>query len=368
MQARNKGAKRNFCRSLMSIATALVMVLLSLAPGVQVQAANTAAVGTTTTFDEYLIMGSDANVPNVTFTFTVTPGAAADATATSPRIEAGIGTPTAGTAVFGPTNNTYTTVQDNDSVTLGTNEKYAKQTVTVDFTGISFPAPGIYRYVVTEAFDPVNGVAADASATRTLDVHVRYAEGSETELTISYYEMRNGEKKSAGFTHEYSTNNLTLKKVVTGNQGDRNKQFTFTVTLTAQAGNQYKVVQGNDVSSLTVGEQGTVTGTFQIKHNETVEILGLAVGDTFTISENDYTTESYTTTYTVNGGDSVTGCDLDATQMGDTAMEIVFTNHRQGTVPTGILMEAEPYLILGAVVLAALAVLIVSGKKRHARG
>ena len=43
---------------------------------------------------------------------------------------------------------------------------------------------------------------------------------------------------------------------------------------------------------------------------------------------------------------------------------VIFTNDKQGTVPTGILLETAPYLILGAVVVAGLVVLFATRRRR----
>ena len=43
---------------------------------------------------------------------------------------------------------------------------------------------------------------------------------------------------------------------------------------------------------------------------------------------------------------------------------VTFTNDKQGTVPTGILLETAPYLILGAVVVAGLVVLFATRRRR----
>ena len=43
---------------------------------------------------------------------------------------------------------------------------------------------------------------------------------------------------------------------------------------------------------------------------------------------------------------------------------VTFTNHKEGAVPTGILLETAPYLILGAVVVAGLVVLFATRRRR----
>lgn len=360
-------------KRILSVAVALLMSLVCLIPGSPIQAAST---NTTTTFDKYLVLNQDANVPNVTFTFSIAAGAALDATSTTPRIEAGIGTPVIGSATFGPTDTTYTTVQSGDTATLNSGEQYAKKTVSVDFSNISFTEPGIFRYIITEGASTASGIANDAESTRTLDVYVGYSESADGTLDIMGYVLHKGSDaipdaadKDKGFQNTYSTKNLTLKKVVTGNQGDRNKEFNFTVTISgATVGNRYTVVPSKtgDPTQLTVGANGSVSGNFHIKHNETVVIQGLAPNDQFAISEADYSSAGYSTSYQINGGTQNTGKQTAATNMGNTAQTVVFTNHRASSVATGVLMDFTPYLLLGVVALAGSVMLIVFSKKRRA--
>lgn len=59
---------------------------------------------------------------------------------------------------------------------------------------------------------------------------------------------------------------------------------------------------------------------------------------------------------------------IDATQPEETAITgdnvVTFTNTKNGTVPTGILLETAPYLILGAVVVVGLVVLFATRRRR----
>lgn len=50
--------------------------------------------------------------------------------------------------------------------------------------------------------------------------------------------------------------------------------------------------------------------------------------------------------------------------MGTANHTVTFTNFKSGTVPTGILLETAPYLILGAVVVAGLVVLFATRRRR----
>lgn len=372
MAKKRTTSKFSLCKRLLAAAMVLAMTLTVFLSGATALAASDMN-SNVIEFDKYLILKNDANVPKVTFGFTISHGTAQNATATSPRIEAGIGSPVISSAVFTPSDKPITTAVQ--GITLGQNEQYFKKTVSIDFSTVAFTAPGIYRYIVTESSSSVNGITNDSNASRILDVYVIYdtSASSTPSLKIAgsvmYKETESSTlEKSRMFVNTYSTNNVTLKKEVTGNQGDRNKDFTFTVTIQGNPGNVYSVLQGRNTVDLTVGQDRTASGTFNLKHDGSIVIQGLATGDTFAIEENDYSNESYNTSYKLNGATTATtGRSLSATNMGDGAQSVVFINSREGSVPTGILMEFEPYLILGAVVMASFLLLYVPGKIRRSR-
>ena len=85
-------------------------------------------------------------------------------------------------------------------------KKVFEKEITIDFDGIEFDEPGVYRYIITEKTDAGAGifydVAADALTTdgdckRTLDVYVEDISGETKELKISAYIMYDGEIKVA---------------------------------------------------------------------------------------------------------------------------------------------------------------------------
>lgn len=236
-------------------ATLLLLVSLLALP---VSAANVApTTNLQRTFNKYLVMDANANVPNVEFEFEITAGSAADATTGSSRsIYAGddalrvegfpvlkVNNTATAKVNFAAGDITYNSVQDGDILELGDEEKYAKKTVTVDFTDVDFNAPGIYRYIITEkAGVTQQGISNDKTNTRTLDVFVEYENADQGTLKVSNYILYPGTKtdtsnveqnaKDDGFTNTYTTYDLTLTKTVTGNQGDRDKYFVFTIEIT----------------------------------------------------------------------------------------------------------------------------------------
>lgn len=354
----------------------------------------------TTTFKKYLVMDENANVPVANFTFKITPGAAVAASGGSRVIYAGDdssrvtgfpvlkvdGTGSSDTVItsFNPGDQTYTDRQGGDEVTLSEKQKYAKKEVTVDFGSVDFNAPGIYRYVITETPSNQDGIAHVGATTRTLDVFVEYENAvAGGQLIVSKYILYTdagdgtAETKVDGFTNTYTTKDLTLEKQVTGNQGDRDKYFAFTVRITnAVAGTVYKVDLANADASPTVdGEEktnantltateGKVTAIYYLKDDQSIVIRGLTENTKYTITEAPYTADGYTTSHKIDDGSIVSNSSTGEQTMRTAAHKVIFTNAKQGAVPTGILLETAPYIILGLVVFAGLLALFATRRRR----
>lgn len=348
--------KKTSWKSRLAAAFAAV-TLAATAFAVPAFAANTPVNGpSAVTFDKYLVLDESANVPNATFTFAVTGTDSENVTV--------------GEAVFTPQTPTYDAVQSGDSLTLGEGKKYAAVVVTADFSDVSFSAPGVYRYTIHEDATTVPGVTAD---NKTYNIDIQVTTDDNGTLSIGDVAFSSGSaQKATGFVNTFGSTGLTLKKTVTGNQGDRNKYFTFTVALeNAPKGSVYSVTLPTtdayppaDPTSITVGEGSTAKATFHLKHNQSLVINGLTEGVRYIITETDGT--GYTTTYKVNDGDAQSGTATAQQTMGDTSQTVEFTNHKEGTVPTGILLDVAPYAALAAFAGVALG-LLAAGKKRRAR-
>lgn len=311
--------------------------------------------GTTTTFDKYLEMDQDANVPNASFTFTVAEGTAEG------DVLAGVGadqvtmtdqdTTTDGyQLVFAPGDSTKNKEGD-------TTKKIATKTATVDFSQCSFTEPGVYRYVLTES-GANQAVTNDAALTRNLDVYVIDKEGV---LEIGGYFLHAGENKSYGFTNTYDTSNLTISKTVTGNQGSRDKCFKFTVEIkNAVAGTRYDVdltnAEQNPVNNagtsytnmtnpatITAGSDGTVITYFYLKHGQSIVIKGLAKETTFKVTEEE---ENYTPSVEVDGVKTEKSNTTNDKTVASADITAAYTNDRTGNIPTGVLMTVTPFAVL----------------------
>lgn len=342
--------------------TALMVATAFAGVGTPVLAAAGTNYGTTiegtktTTFDKFLVMDKQANVPNATFTYTVTAGNAKAYSVADKKFQvltgvdadkitmAGVGgtaeaAAAANTIVFrqGDGSDTHDTTKDEYVKDLVAGKKYAMKTGTLDFSKVQFTEPGVYRYIITE--DGTNqGITNDADLTRVLDVYVNDAsadvDGTFTKkLTIAGYVLHSNvddepdvsagenfgstgaytDKKSQGFTNSYDTSDLTLRKQVTGNQASRDKYFEFTLNIAAaQPNTKYDVVIDDadatskanaatidanagqtNVTSITTDGAGKATQKFYLQHGQQVTVQGLAKDTTYTVTEN---TEDYKST------------------------------------------------------------------------
>ena len=351
----------------------------------------------TTTFDKFLVMDSQANVPNATFTYSVAAGNAIAYDVAGKKFQvlagvdadkitmAGVGDGAeANKIVFkqGDNSDKHDTTKDTYVKDLAAGKKYALKTVTLDFSDVQFTEPGVYRYIITES-GTNQAITNDANLTRVLDVYVENATETDgvKKLKIAGYvlhasedEIASGEDsgttgtdptgKSQGFTNEYDTSDLTFKKEVAGNQASHDKYFKFTVKITgAVKGTVYTVdVTGADeqsktnaativenagkenVKTMTVGEDGTISQDFYLQHGQEIKIQGIAKDTKYDVTENkeDYKSEAKAVTgYT----DDVSG------KIVSTDLKTSYKNTRDGVIPTGVIMTVAPFAavtLLGA--------------------
>lgn len=340
-----------------------------------------------TTFDKYLVLDDGALVPAKEFTFSIEPG---DAVKADPKegifeIKAGPmgeNAPSVSNAVFTVGQDTYTTVQTGDTLDLDEGKAYASSVVTVDFSGVTFTEPGVYRYVIKETSVDGNGFTVDP-APRYLDVYVMDDNGAlkidgyillgtasnitTTDVDRGSQGYEEGVAKSTGFVNFMETYDLTIGKLIDGNQGNKKDVFDFTVTIKNATPGAYTVTYTpedthDNPTAITVDENGEFTGTFKLGHNETLTIADLNYGVKWSIKEDE---RDYAASVMIVG-------DEDASVTGDSAVAgkdgliadttVTFRNTREGVIPTGVLLTIAPFAALMLVGIAG--VIFFTVKKR----
>lgn len=370
---------------------------------------NTPVNGTTTQFDKYLVLDQQANVPNAQFAFTVSAGTHIDGvtgTADSnanPEILAGVEPEKVTVTIgkFAPGDTTATTAGDS-TVVLEAGEKFATKVATVSFENVQFRNPGVYRYVIKETDPSIDGIVIDdvkadgtTSGTRILDVYIDTDEDGR--LFVNGYTLHKSvavahnsdstggsdattyeSSKDKGFQNKFITSDLTIEKQTTGNMGNRAEYFKFTVEITgAIGGSVFDVDLTNaeaspdghtNVARLTASETGAVTQDFWLKDDQSIKIQGLNPSVKYKVTETTVETEGYRVSHVITSGEAAGSSQNSKvtalTTIGEDDDTVVYTNYRNGVVPTGYFLEYAPYIIASLLFAVALIVFAVKSSKR----
>lgn len=321
--------------------------------GTPVFATNKPQSLTSVTLTKTVTAGEKVKAPSTSFSFVVSPAEAETGDGGVIKAYAGVQD---GMKFVGDQNKI--TFTSGDSPATPGAASFSKSTeISLDVT--KFSTPGIYHYTVSESKGSYDGMTYDSN---TYDVYVYVENGADKDLIISAVESKlNGTKGDLSFNNTYTTNKLTLKKVITGNQANKNKEFKFTLTINGAAGEQFTAVNGNSTQILTSG----ASAIYDLGNNETVVIYGLSATDTYTIEEEDCSKDGYTTTIEGNGTISATNkLQMTGTE-GTTDQSVTYTNTKEVSTPTGIVTDVLPYAMM---VAFAGGIAVVFLRKRECEG
>lgn len=365
-------------RRILSTLTALVLLCAMTAATAFADVPSSLTVDGTTengtiNLTKYLVVDKDAPVPAVSFNFSLEPEIVAEGTETDAGIPVYTGPDvTDGTATVTFTNGDTTTNGAADNPTLtDTTKKFATKTATLSLAGASFTKPGVYRYGVTETTEGGAGLTVDGTK-YIVDVYVGYATpegGTEsTDLSILQVIIKkdgSGDKSEIAFKNIFASQSLTVSKTVAGNMGDRTKDFSFTLNITANdklSANTtitaVKTTQDGDTSEVTVTVGSD--SAFTLKHGETLAVPGLPEGTEYTVTETK--DDDYTTTVDSTGGEFDTSNNKVSNTMSENGNTEAFTNTASKTVDTGIILDIAPYIII--FVIAIVGAILFFGRKR----
>lgn len=268
------------------------------------------------------------------------------------------------------------------TVTYGANTATTEgleKTVAVALKDVEWPGVGVYYYKVNEVAGNTAGVTYD-NHEAWLKVTVAYDETRDIYYTAFVtLNFKDEDKdgitdgtKTDGFTNEYSAGSLAIKKNVTGNMGDQEAYFAVKVTLNGETSKtyleSYSVSGGSYDDNPTTIAIGTET-TFYLKHNETITIENLPYGVTYTVVEDNYTSDEKggydAPEYAINNtnvDESVEGASATINSASDT---VTIKNNKGITVDTGISLDSMPYILILAV--ACIGLFMFFAKKRMMR-
>ncbi|HEM4696015.1 TPA: QVPTGV class sortase B protein-sorting domain-containing protein [Streptococcus suis] len=273
--------------------------------------------------------------PATDFTFSITPQNLADSTETKDGLTVYSG------IVAGM--ETQKTISYSNTDTMKTKDK----TTDFDFSGVNYPKPGVYRYLVTETSGNTPGVTYSTKK-YVVDVYV-LSEGDTIKPKYIVSRQEGGEaKEPIKFDNALKTTSLTVKKSVTGNAGDKNKEFGFTITL--KADDHYK--NGSKIFAKVNDKTGTSTdkelsmgaNQFTLKDGESLSIDKLPIGITYKVEENKL--EDYKVSAELTENNQAKTYNFTEQISDETPDTIVVTNNKNINTPTGVAMAIAPYAVM----------------------
>lgn len=288
------------------------------------------------------------------------------------------------------------------------------QYIYVDFSGVNFEEPGIYRYTLTEyvlndGSNSNRGTSNTYNATgvteapgsnahvRYLDVYVKtndnYAEDNTSAAQFDVYgyalltsdvgvtNTNESNYKATGFLDDsYTTYDLTISKTVENDAYTvaKKTQFPFTVTLenssvTANVTLGLSETTGNNLVTAAAPTAGALSSTElkpAIASGGSVTYTGIPADTTVSIIEKNTVDSTATYKVTTTGADTnINGKSVAynestsaATVKMNGAETVGVTNHLENISPTGVILRFAPYLILLGIGIF----LLVFARRRHA--
>ena len=216
----------------------------------------------------------------------------------------------------------------------------AKIGSTKEVNGITYVLDGWY---------PESDPDGNSSNSKIPDAKWPYSP-SDVELadgTVNFY---------AHYTPLYTS--VNIKKLVTGNMGDKSKLFQFKVS----------VVKGNTNLPFKIDETPCKGSTeITLSDNKTTTLTQVPVGATVTITEDDYS--GYTTSCTIDGSASAGGRTATISNIQqnneNAAHEVIFTNNKEAIPDTGLNLGTTPYILALGIAALGAGLLIFGRRKRQ---
>lgn len=309
-----------------------------------------------------LTMDENAMVPTVMFNYSIAPADSSECASTS-GMPVTPGVPDA--VSLSPDSVNYSDKKLKLEKADGTTTITAPLSAVLDVS--KFTAPGIYRYKITQQKPALDGLNVTNGAL-FLDV---YVENNGTGYVVKgctlSAEAGSG-KKTDGFVNDYATHKLTIKKIVAGNQGDKNKDFQFTVSLSGATGETYKYVKVKKDGTSTSGDVANSGSTVSVnlRDGDYIIFYGLSSEDTYAVTEGDYKKEGYETSYKIGEtGNETKSNTISAKGIGTSDITVTFTNTKEATVPTDVIRTVVPYAAIVAFAAVMGVVFFRPRRNRH---
>lgn len=247
-----------------------------------------------------------------------------------------------------------------------------------------YPHAGIYKYHIKEKTGTYTTQTGETMTYSQAEYDMTIYVVNDTtglkidSVTVNYTKDDNGnaktDKATIKFVNQYAKNNsLTISKAVTGAMGDKTKEFNFTLSLSSLSALEENNAAYTGVihrADGTTTETATLTSgantTFSLKDTEYIVFSALSVGTKYTVSEQEKNQNGYTTTVKVTAnGQEITGNNAESNVLvGENENKVEYTNNKETTVPTGILVNNLPFIILIIVAICGFSGYIVFRRRK----
>lgn len=255
------------------------------------------------------------------------------------------------------------------------------QPVAVAVTADSYQSMGYYYYEFREKAGNTAGVtyAADTCAVRVAVVNDD--SGALKIDSVRLYKVNADGSlgdKAENVTNVYAAGSLSVTKTVSGNMGDRNREFDVTVIFTAPAGTEIHApiaistsagITGNPTEAVINAAKTGATASVKVKDGTTVVFSNIPKGVAYQVTETQaegYQTPKYNGAESVGGKNGTITDTAAGTGTVGMAQSVEIENKRETTIDTGIFLSNLPYVLVLAGIAAA-ALLFFAGKKRRDR-
>lgn len=162
-----------------------------------------------------------------------------------------------------------------------------------------------------------------------------------------------------------SVTSVKVAKQVTGNFGDKTREFKFEITFTEANGKALRLVQTDKAPTYSITSDTTVGGeklTVLMKDKGEITLTNVPIGGTLVVTEIE--ASGYQTSYKIGETESQEG-NVARYIVPENGGTITFINHRNVSPDTGVFVDSLPYILIIACVAGVAALFLIRRRKKR---
>ena len=162
-----------------------------------------------------------------------------------------------------------------------------------------------------------------------------------------------------------SVTSVKVAKQVTGNFGDKTREFKFEITFTDANGKALRLVQTDKAPTYSITSDTTVGGeklTVLMKDKGEITLTNVPIGGTLVVTEIE--ASGYQTSYKIGETESQEG-NVARYIVPENGGTITFINHRNVSPDTGVFVDSLPYILIIACVAGVAALFLIRRRKKR---